>query len=174
MSLAPISSRLRAVKSVGFFLAIMFAPLANAFVHFDIASSVNGGTSVLFLHTNGQEIGFPNRIIESIDLTYASGDGQTFHLASSVAPMLVNDFPHTFVYPNSGIFVASISGTVSGFQTDATLTGFTQNVPDNLILRQVIVVPTTTVPEPASSAMLVAGLALLAASRGRKKTNRNN
>ena len=172
MSLAPISSRLRAVKSVGFFLAIMFAPLANAFVHFDIASSVNGGTSVLFLHTNGQEIGFPNRIIESIDLTYASGDGQTFHLASSVAPMLVNDFPHTFVYPNSGIFVASISGTVSGFQTDAALTSFTQNVPDTLTLRQIIVVP--TVPEPASFAMLVAGLALLAASRGRKKTNRNN
>jgi len=172
MSLAPISSRLRAVKSVGFFLAIMFAPLANAFVHFDIASSVNGGTSVLFLHTNGQEIGFPNRIIESIDLTYASGDGQTFHLASSVAPMLVNDFPHTFVYPNSGIFFADITGTVSGFQTDAALTSFTQNVPDTLTLRQIIVVP--TVPEPASFAMLVAGLALLAASRGRKKTNRNN
>jgi len=176
MSLAPVSFSLRALNSVGFCLAMMFAPLANAIVTFDFsvtpASIVAGGSAVLNLHTDGQTT-FPARFILSTNLTFDSGDGQTFHLASSIPPLLVNDFQHTFVYLSSGIFLPSISGSVSGLQADAAaLNPFSQDV--DLSARLEVTAAAASVPEPGSTAMLVAGLAVLAASRGRKKADRSN
>ena len=174
MSRAP---RLRAMKRVGFALAMMFVPLANADVTFNFSvtpsSIVAGGSALLDLHTNGQNLGGPNRFIQSIDLTFSSGDGQSFHLASSVSPSLTNDFQHQFTYLSSGVFSPSILGSVSGVQLDASnANGFGQDV--NLSSRLEVTAAVGSVPEPASTAMLVIGLTLLAASRRRRQADRVN
>ena len=127
----------------------------------------------LSLHTNGQNLGGPNRFIQSIDLTFSSGDGQSFHLASSVSPSLTNDFQHQFTYLSSGVFSPSILGSVSGVQLDASnANGFGQDV--NLSSRLEVTAAVGSVPEPASTAMLVIGLTLLAASRRRRQADRVN
>jgi hypothetical protein len=121
------------VAILGLGLVALFAPKAHASLVFSFTvtpASINVGQSALLdLHVTGtpdSNIAATNSFIVGANLTFSTGDGQTFVLFAPIFSLQNNpiDFQHTFIYPTAGGFAPEVAGSVEESEPDAADVAF--------------------------------------------------
>jgi hypothetical protein len=174
--------RLSAVAILGLGIGMLFVPTAQANFVFSFSvspASINtGGTAVLDLNVMGGALvpGGIDSLIESVDVIFSSGDGQSFHLTAAPFALVNNgvgtitsrDFQHQFTYTTAGVFSPEVTGSVNEAEpTAASVAHILQSV-DLTSTLQVNSV-TASVPEASTWAMLLIGFAGIGFASYRKR-----
>jgi len=152
----------------------VFLPQAHASLLFNFSVSpssiITGSTATLDLQiTNGPPThggGVSPDAITGADLTFNSGDGQSFHL---VTPVGSHDYQHQFTYLTPGLFSPEVTGLVSGVEfTAVSVIPYSQSL--DLTSSLQVNSPTAAVPEPSTWAMMLLGFCGLGCLAYRRKS----
>jgi hypothetical protein len=160
------------VTSLAIGLAVMISPPAQASLLMDFSvtpsSIATGGSALLDLHVTTQvDFTFVDSVIDHADLTFSSGDGQSF----AVIPLLTGPheqhFQHQFTYSTPGVFFPSVTGEIDeGEPRASSLVIAVRDV--NLSSRLAVTSSSSTIPEPSALLLFSAGLAVLAGTTWRR------
>ena len=154
--------KINIIRALPIALALSFASVAHATLIFNFtvvpSSITTGGSANLTLSVTGQvdaAIGAVSSFIESVDLTFSSGDGQTFHLVGSTPVMNHIDFQHQFTFPTAGLFSPSVAGAVGEAEpVAASVAHFSRSV--NLTSALTVTAPASVPDRPTLVYELIA------------------
>jgi hypothetical protein len=153
--------------------AMALGPNAQASLLFNFSvtpSSIGvGGTATLDLQiTSGPPKfggGASPDCVTAAELTFNSGDGQSFHLLSNLGS---DDNQHQFTYTTGGVFAPEVTGSVSGAEFTATIAiPYSQSVDLTSSVRVNPVM--AAVPAPSTWAMMILGFVGLGFMTYRRK-----